>query len=323
MNDFRKKYKIIQNVFIGPKYLEHHYQSSDHSFVGRWTKYGHQIVINNSTDPLMCDYCFEDYFRRKSNRDGVINESSYQVTGFTHPKDRWDWEFGVCKNRVNCWGQYERIFDIKRKGYFYQMTSSKCKDGIHEEIQHRMYFTLKQRHQSPILLNSMSSKYGHSPFFWPGLFTSEPKDAWYIYSINTGPNKALPLPWMKNRPISNWPKEFQTPDFIYPNQMWFYIHRYDRNKPWPETLGEMERDHIPVGLTYLQLYAGGSGFVCRQYKFTKNQEFDDSVRVGEEDYHNDIYVLPYESYIPFVQDGYAGPVISYYQRIHSKNPYFQ
>ena len=323
MDEFKKTHKVIQNVFVGPKFLEHHYPPADHSFVGRWTKYGHKIVINNSTGSLNCDFCVEDYFRRKRSREGVLDTSSYQVTGCTHPNDHWEWEFGICRNKEKCWGQYERIFDIKRKGYFYQMTNSKCKDGIHEEIQHRMYFTLKQKYHSPMLLNSMSSKYGHSPFFWPGLFEGEPQKAWYIYSINTGPNKPLPYLWMKNSPIAVWPKEFQIPDYVYPNQMWFYIHRYDQKKPWPETLGEMERDHIPVGLVYLQLYQGGSGFVCRQYKYRRNQEFDDSVRVSEGDYFNDCYVLPYESYIPFVQDGYAGPVISYYHKIHSRNPFFK
>ena len=322
-NTFEKKYKIVQNIYDRMKYREHHYPPSDNSFVGRWTKYGHKVVVNNSTDSLMCDDCFEDYFRRKKNRDGVIKESSYQVTGFTHPNDLWEWEFGVCRNQTRCWGQYDRIFDVKRKGYQYQLTCSKVKDGINEEIQNRMYFTLVQNHRSPMLLTSMSSKYGHSPFFWPGLFEGEPQDAWYIISINTGSNKPLPLPWMKNSPIAYWPSEFQTPDYIYPNQMWFYTHRFDKKKPWPETVGEMEQNHIPVGLTYLQMYPGGSGFICRQYKWVRNQEFDDSVKVEDGDFHNDIYVLPYESFIPFVQDGYAGKACHYYVTFSIKNNFCQ
>ena len=69
---------------------------------------------------------------------------------------------------------------------------------------------------------------------------------------------------------------------------------------------------------------GGAGFVCKQYKYLENQEFDKSVKCSSDmTWTEKEFIFPNEAFIPLKQNGFAGPITSYYHRVNCKNPYFQ
>ncbi len=53
-----------------------------------------------------------------------------------------------------------------------------------------------------------------------------------------------------------------------------------------------------------------------------NEDFDKSVKSGDMKWTDEEYIFPLEAFIPYKQDGYAGPITSYYQRVNSLNPFF-
>ena len=325
MNDIilKKKYRIKQNVSLGPKYAEHHYPAFSSNYLGRWQRYGGQVDLNESVKPIVCDYCFSDYTQRLSNRESSqIPSRSYQVQGYTYPMDKWEWEFCICKNRHSCWGQSERLFDMKRTRDKYQMTQIKVLGGDHEQIEDRLYFELTRKSNYPNRFQGVINRSRRPSFFWPNLFDGQPVNDWYIFHVDNQTN--LPLPdHVRGSPFCTLPEVYQKPEYMYVNNFTFEIFRLNKDFPFPSKLCEAKQNHHPVAITTLDLYPGGAGFKCKQLKYLVNEEFDKSVKSSSDmTWTEKEYIYPAEAFIPYKQDGYAGPITSYYHRINLNNPYF-
>ena len=339
MNDIiLKKYRIKQNVSVGPKYTEHHYQAFNSNFVGRWQRYGGKVDLNESVQSIVCDYCSSDYSQRLRNRESFsIPPRSYQVQGYTYPIDKWDWEFCICKNRHSCWGQSERLFDVKRKQDKYQMTHIKVLGGKYEQIEDRQYVELTRKSNYPNRFQGIMNRSRRPSFFWPNLFDGQPWNDWYIFHVDNQTN--LPLPdHVRGSPFCTLPEVYQKPEYMYVNNIKFEIFRRNRDYPFPTNLWECKQNHHPVAITTLDLYPGGAGFKCKQLKYLVNKEFDKSVKSSSDvtwtaydlmhypgihkDWTEEEYIYPAEAFVPYKQDGYAGPITSYYHRINCNNPYF-
>ena len=319
----KRKYRIVQNVVVGPRYTEHHYPVFSSNFIGRWQRYGGKVEVNDSVEPLFCDYCFSDYFTRQTNRRKCnILENSYQVEGLTYSLDKWDWDYCICRNGNNCWGPSERLFDLKRKKNFYQMTQTKVLDGVHEQVEDKIYFEMKQKSNYPKRFTGIANRFTRPSFFWPNLFDGQPRQDGYIFHVDNQTNLPLP-PHMRGSPFCSLPKVYQVPEYMFVNNFTFEIFRRNPEFPWPTNLWESKLNHHPVAITTLDLYPGGSGFKCKQLKFLVNQEFDKSVKSSSDvKWTEKEYIWEREAFIPNKQDGYAGPITSYYHRINCVNPYF-
>ena len=106
------------------------------------------------------------------------------------------------------------------------------------------------------------------------------------------------------------------------NTFTFEIFRKNPDNPWPTCLWESKQNHHPVAITTLNLYPGGAGFECKQYKYLVNEYFDKSVQSSDMKWTDQEYIYPLEAFIPYKQDGYAGPITSYYHRVNCVNPFF-
>ena len=252
----QKKYKINQNVRLGPRYTEHHYPAFNSNFIGRWQRYGGKVDVNASVQPILCDECRSDFFRRQKNRESSqIPPRSYQVEGITYPLDKWEWEFCICRNRYSCWGQSERLFDVKRKRDKYQMTQVKVLGGIHEQIEDRHYFELTQTSNYPNRFQGTINRSRRPSFFWPNLFDGQPENDWYIFHVDNQTN--LPLPeHMRGSPFCTLPEVYKKPEYKYVNNFTFEIFRRNEDYPFPTKLWESKQNHHPVGITTLDLYPG-------------------------------------------------------------------
>ena len=317
-----KKYKVQKNVVIGKKFTEYHYPSFTSNFTGRWQRRGGKVEVNDSVEPILCDHCFSDYFQRRKTRESCdIKESSYQVENFTYPEDKWEWDLCLCKNPNKCWGPAERLFDLKRKRDFYQMTHIKVINGIHEQIEDRQYFNLSRKSNYPNRFTGVVNRFSCPSFFWPNLFDGEPKNDCYIFHVDNHTNYPLPE-HMWGSPFCYLPNVYQSPAYKFVNSFTFEIFRKNSEKPWPSSLWESKQNHHPVAITTLNLYPGGAGFECKQFKYLTNEDFDKSVKSSDMKWTDQEYIYPLEAFIPYKQDGYAGPITSYFQRVNCLNPFF-
>ena len=107
---------------------------------------------------------------------------------------------------------------------------------------------------------------------------------------------------------------------------------------FPSSVKDLDDNHHPVARTYLELYPGGSGLRVSQYKYVKNSEFKECradilcYEVGGLDIKyspplwvkdlNEDHVSSAEVFIENTQDGFCGPIISYYVRYHANNSYY-
>lgn len=341
-NVFKSKYDIKKEVRIGERFIEFQYtQFKEHNFIGRWVKYGHQLDLNPSTESLLCDNCFQDcnqrykYYKEMNLRS---SKRSYQVRDHTFSSDLWPWERCICQSQNGCWGQAQRIFDIKRKFNRFQLTHSKTINGITETVLDRQYFKVER--ECP----SSSTNFYHwgigmktrKPyFFWPNFLLNEPKNATYYFYVCLQQMQRLPNEF-QNIPVCSRPYQYQTPEYKYLMTMKIEIFREHRDlRQSPTTYSQLEK-HNPVGRCYLQLYPGAAAFVCKQFVWLKNEKYD------EEEYKHMLpaltlfeeppkpqanwiashYVEENECFIPGYRDGFGGPITSYYVRVHALNPYF-
>ena len=345
MNRFRSKYNVKKIVKIGDNFIEFQYNPfNERNFLGRWVKYGQQIDLNPSTEPLLCDSCYLDYnLRQKYFKDMnlVTNKRSYQVPGVTFSSDLWPWERCICQNKAGCWGSSQRIFDIKRKYNKYQFTHSKTVNGITETVLDRQYFDVYRE-------NSLSStNFSHwaigmktrKPFlFWPNFLQNQPMKSTYYFYVYIQQMQNVPLEF-ENVPISDRPYPYQSPEYIYPMSMRIEVFRENcdlqQNYPIPRTYSDLKH-HIPIGIIILQLYPGSAGFVCKQYPWLQNEIFNKeeyeyllpSHLLIEEpprpkaSWINNSYIVEEDCFIPGYRNGYGGPITSFYVRVNASKPYF-
>ena len=144
--------------------------------------------------------------------------------------------------------------------------------------------------------------------------------------------------------MANWPDQFQRGDYQFPNTMTMEYFIETPGKMKPTTIGELERDHLCVGRTFLEMYPGGGGLKCTQYKYLSNESFehfpsdelisyhaprknrhlvDDETDLTEATWRNKLHVDNREAFVPNFRDGLAGPIISFWARIDNRNRWFE
>ena len=242
-----------------------------------------------------------------------------------------NWEFGICANleKNECWGnKWQRLFDIRRHNkqkHKIQFSNIKVIKGTHnEEILNRMQVQLTElRYGGGYRGVSMMSK---PALFWPGLFhDSKGRSSSCYYSwIELLPQESLPPHklYLRNLPFSNWPDVYKSPEFIFTHRLNFLTFKEVPGLPIPQTYYDLKMNHIPHSQTFCEFYPGGAGMKVSQYKYRFNQTFqEESVPIVKDwkSYH----IAEDDLFIDCVQDGYSGPVISYWARLDDiKRSYF-
>ena len=119
---------------------------------------------------------------------------------------------------------------------------------------------------------------------------------------------------------------------LYPQTMVLEHFKEDQtSKAIPKNWKELHDKHYPVALTYMEMYPGGAGCKMLQFKYLENVEF----RKYDKDNYNELYAMPREerirrlkwegwmndwksyieekgAFIEGQQDGWAGPIVSYW-----------
>ena len=127
---------IEKNVVIGEVFIEHSFKKFRENFEGTWIKAGHKVEINASNEVMICDSCAQDSIKRYQNWQSVTDtdmKHSYQVPTVTNPKDLYEWNTGRCQNnKRKCWGNEKKIFQVKREGERYLLSSCWVKSSVRE-----------------------------------------------------------------------------------------------------------------------------------------------------------------------------------------------
>lgn len=198
-----------------------------------------------------------DYIRRRENRQSCqIPENSYQVNGYTFQSDKWNWEYYICKNKYSCWGPTERLFQMKRKNDFYQMSHKTVIENQSEQIKDSQYFYLSRMSKYSNRFTGTINKFTQPSFFWPNLF-DDPYPNNYIFHVDNQTNKPLPDN-LRGKPFHSLPDVYNKPEFMFVNNFTFEIFKKNEDYPWPTTLWQSKQNHFPVAITTLDLYPGQS-----------------------------------------------------------------
>ena len=99
------------------------------------------------------------------------------------------------------------------------------------------------------------------------------------------------------------------------------------NNSFAKSLLELRTNHTPVATSFIEIYPGGGGFRCLQFKYVNHnpdlvlhpsphpQTIKDYYKELEDEIDLVGYLNAEECFIFGIQDGYSGPMISYYGRI--------
>ena len=247
-------------------------------------------------------------------------------------------------NSESCWGGSEYLFEVKRSHNFqYQFTHKKS-----QEVVGRFNATLERKYSfeshtfEGIGLTSKKLK-----MFYPHLIKDQ-GSSYYIH-VSMQPNKPLPqhLSHLYDVNIKSWPSNYQVGSYIYPYNLTFEYFRETPKMKKPTTISSLDMNHQCVGLSHLEMYPGGGGLRCTQYKYCANDDFTNFPREELKDYHrsrsrkscilfedeprfdeaswldkSQSHVFDYEAFIPKFRDGLCGPIISYWARVNNHNTWF-
>ena len=306
--------------------------------------------MNPSNEDILCESCIGDYNKRKQNYEAMtdvrVRMRSYQVLGLTKPFNQFEWEKTTCNNQETCWGPAERIFEVRQKSNnkMHLIHYKIRRNQLNEEVVNRIYLNMTKRDsEEEHIFTSIGSCSDLKSFFWPDLFkhsdTHHQKRTYYFY-VSIIPRR--PVPHLKDVPIVWWPNKFKTPDRIYPMTMNFYFYEANLELPFPKTFEELEMNHSQSHLTFLEMYEGGAGLKVSQYKWRNNDSFeredplpfwtdrrsstDLSVALYENKFRprwiNTHQVQEQNCYIKNYQNGFSGPVVSFWARLNSFNAWF-
>jgi hypothetical protein len=329
------EYKVMKNVTEGEFFEEHRYSKFTEHFLGKWLKAGVFVESNPSVKDLLCDYCRQDWNARRSLKPLRSKLRSYQVVGVTKPDEFWEWEQGRCANVETCWGQRDRIWDVRRSrnGERYSFNHHKLSTETQkEETVDKTYATF-QRGAGNLNLEytAIARKTSQCLDFFPNCLplVESPKRHIFITmaSKKNAPKNILQLP--KNQ----WPMFYQTPQYLNPNRMEFrYFDEQKKDtqgkqfsssqkkricEEVPSSLTALENSFPEVARTYIEMYPGGSGLKVSQYKMVNQWKIEEKRETV--DWLPSWWDNPYSGYIPNIQHGWKGPIVSYWCRLDSFN----
>lgn len=355
----RRHYKVHKTVRIGDTFIEHYYQGfKSANLIGRWIKTGVTVNELNEkiVSKLVCEGCVLDAQIRRHNtvpaakcgKEGLdgeedISQHSYQVEGESVPIHCFDLNIGKCRGEdPSCWAwqKYEHLLDCARSGYKNKFTFrkivniGKCKHSIKEEeacnhdtaeeILLKMFMEIKPRYKLDNTYREMQGKAcirGTPPFFHPsflkGLAPPNTEEVFYV-GLSVRQSGVLPpeKKWIKSEiPARSWvcaaPYAVLLPATYEIN---FYL-KNPLNNNFPQDESEMKKFHDHCAMTIIELYPGHSMFRVLQYKRVQKDQYPD---LHESDYV-DLDPFLSDPYIPQVRSGLAGPIVSYWSRIHENN----
>lgn len=309
--------------------------------------YGGIVEETPSSAPVLCSFCLSDYKARKQNYGDMnvkIKQRSYQVVGVTKPFNMYEWEKVICRNPTgHCWGPSERIFQVKAKKDQLMLVHYKIGIRGSEECVNRVYVNLRRgpsRHYHVYTGIGMCSNM--RSFFWPGLFSEgvRSQKKLHYYHVSMIPGDPLEE-HLKDQPIACWDQSYKTPSRFYPMMLNFEFFEATPHKAHPKTLQDLTQDHRPSHLTFIDMYPGCSGLRVSQFRWMNNDILDKSsplplwVTPGSTNYINALlyedwrprwidtnHLQPDNCFIPKHQDGFAGPVKSFWGRINDFNGYY-
>ena len=295
-----------------------------------------------------------DYQKRLQNyqeMDIKIKLRSYQVVGITKPYNQYEWEKTKCHSLKGCWGAAERIFEVRQKKDNMQLVHYKIRPNQdNEEVVNRLYLSLKkkiyerEKNSNEHIYTSIGSCSSMKSFFWPDLFSgnSSHQNKTYYFHVSIIPRD--PVSGFENVPHVWWPNKLKSRDRIFPMTMnfeFFESHKH-LNPPFPMSYNELVTNYKPSHLTFLDMYEGGGGLRASQYKWVDNEtlqreeplplwtnkqsKIDIDVALYENKFRprwiNPNHLDENNCFVKNFQNGFSGPIISYWARVHHYNAYY-
>ena len=318
-----KRFNVSKNVFVGDNYIEDRYTSHPETFIGCWSLHGNDFDPRNpSFKVIFCEACIQKAHEKKRREVLLGKERSYQVVNFTNPLIKYDWSgYQGCENE-NCWGRKERYIKVLRHwvnrqhfvGYQYSFANYKVGD-ISDECTDRFYFNL-QKTGKPNFHEAITSQTTKSPpFFFPNIIDSSHRNSQHYLHIQQEDH-------IKS-----------SPGYLYPSTLKIdHYRRNDEKVEFPSVADDLARYHKPAASSIIELYPGGAGIKVSQFKFVENEKFKDSGNLIY-DPNSSVYLPPEawvhsspakksELYVEGLQDGWIGPIVSFWSRIDHVNSFF-
>ena len=300
------------------------YKRHTENWIGKWAKIGIRPIDNPSVRKILCESCF-----MKTTDQNI----DYWIEG---EPDKYEWSGFQC-NTDKCWGSYQLYFQIKRKwrvqtdfsGYEYMFTNKKImRDGINEECLDRTFIKMRPGNSKGTFfegLGFVNTKSTGTPCFgYPKLIDKGTKKNSYIMHATC----------------------HQTPrndENLYSQTMVLeHFQEEETSRAVPKSYKELSNKHQPVALTYMEMYPFAAGCRMLQFKFLRNEDFQNLDKSRdwlelhgqsrEERYRRlkwegwmtewKKYIEERGAFIEGQQDGWAGPIISYWARVDDKNGWF-
>ena len=173
---------------------------------GEWKKDGIEYPYYNTVDIMNCEFCLNDYIRRKK-RSLLV----YRVVGVTSPDSCYDWShYSVCRNPVDCWGSDGRSWTVLR-GYKtdqWVFKSSAISSSGHRTLVDELRVNLEQGSgQSRLLYTGICTARKSSQFFpWVKKETGMP-----VMKVLVKVKSGEPTP-----PNKRW---YENLSYMYPNHI--------------------------------------------------------------------------------------------------------
>ena len=266
--------------------------------------------------------------------EGLPKLTSYQVIGVTNPREHFEWEFGRCSDQGRCWGTAQRLLDIRRSGDEYMIANVKIADGIHEEIVDKFFVRMNRRYRefpkNSYYYEGIAFKSKLPKFGWPKLVDDVEVGKGFFIHVSMI-QKPIPPEDILGKPRADWPTGYSTSSYI--NAMIVRIEHFwckSSVEDFPSCRQDLE-ELYPLSLTIMEIYPGGGGMRMLQFKYVTHST-DLVLRpvispanilalYTEIDSIKDIsdFIKPEKMFIFGLQDGYSGPIISFYSRIHHNN----
>lgn len=351
-----KLFDVQRDVVWGEYNVEFRYPNKGNFLLGRWSKYSSSAFnVPSYMENFNCSSCVDDTEQRIRNWMQVeiphktpfkSSGRTYRVLGITKKSDYYEWPYGRCTN-PECWGpDAEYTFDVWRRQLPKDPSLTKYKFST------RKYFNGQEMFADHIFINMRRSedewtkyfgigmKSNIRQFFWPGFMSGvHPSKLLYIYCEL---NSSLPVPvWMKKKPIQSWGYNYER-SYIYPTRADIFMYEADPGWSWASK-DDLDDFHKPLNRTYLDIYPGASGLRVSQFIYQSNTEDTPEWKLTQEEKAKILYAEgerrhifwrshPFkqlhahlersEVYEPGYQDGYYGPMISYYTRYDTNNSWF-
>ena len=304
------------------------YKKYTENWVGKWAKIGIKPIDNPAVQKLLCETCICVNMAEQKHY--------YWIAGEPELSEKYDWSGFQCTNDT-CWGNYELFFQIRRKwrqqtefsGYEYMFTNQKImRSGNNEECLDRTRIKMRPGNSKGTFYEGLgfviTKSTGTPCFGYPKL-------------IDKGTNKASYIMHATCHQTS------QNNENLYSQTMVLeHFQEAEASRGVPKSHKELSDEHYPVALTYIEMYPHAAGCRMLQFKFLRNKDFQKIEKDKDwldlqgqsrveryrrlkwqgwmREWKN--YIEERGAFIEGQQDGWAGPIISYWTRVDDKNEWF-